>query len=273
MHQLLCNGSSEASRLYKNLPDVGLDWTRLRVSTLDIHFRDPEFLSVLKTGSNVVLASDFLQVFNDTIEKLNLLLKETVGVRKRTKKWFAVLVSCEGDDGDDVFQRSLYFFLMALNVCPDIAQNLQGILKFPKRFNLSNIFNDFTYICFDDMVHTSLIIESCFEVVSNMPRIVVTPYVSDIARDALQNIGVKVVFSKVVHQFAKLDPGRTKTVDFKYDAYPLYFNHRHFQPLEGFPEVYSAIVTDDVAFDPPYSTQEYSFYEYIANDIVKRFVN
>lgn len=259
MHPLLAQGSFEASRLYDSVPDVGLDWSKLRVSSLHKHFQNPEFLSVLKNGTKAISVSKFRSSFIEVVMGVKPLLCG--------KKWFAVLVSCKEDD--EVFSRSLYFFLMALSVCPDIAISLEGILKLPKEFHLSDKFTDFTYVCFDDMIHSAATIESCYRPVSNMPRIVVAPYVSDVAKENLGNIGVKVVHADVVRQFVKIDPGRSNTVDFKYDAYPLFLNHRSFNTVQGFPEIYSRLAATR---RPPYSASKYSMYEYLVGDIVSKFV-
>lgn len=264
MHPLLAQGAFEASRLYDSVPDARLDWSRLRVSSLHKHFQNPEFLSVLKNGTKTISVSRFRSSFIQVVLGLKPLLHE--------KKWFAVLVSSKEDD--EVFSRSLYFFLMALSVCPDIVISLEGILKLPKDFHLSDYFTDYAYVCFDDMIHSAAIIESCLKPVSNMPRIVVAPYVSDVAKENLSNIGVKVVHSDVVRQFVKIDPGRSNTVDFKYDAYPLFVSHRSFNTVEGFPEIYSGLSTrgDISTRRPPYSAGKYSRYEYLVGDIVEKFV-
>ena len=197
---------------------------------------------------------------------------EAVGklvTKLRSNRWFAVLVSSdESSDGD--FSRSLYFFLLALEVCPEIATNLQGILHLPKRFRLSEFFTDFTYVCFDDVVLSGSTIESCFKPVSSMPRIVVTPYVSEVALQQLGNLGVDVVHTEVVRQFVKIDPSRSNTVDFKYEAYPLFFSHKSFGPTSGFPEIYNNLSGKREL--PPYSPIAYSRYDYLVRDIIRELV-
>lgn len=257
MHPLLAQGSLEAGRLYDSVPDVRLDWAQLRVSSLPSQFSNSEFLRVLKNGTLSVSVTEFKSAFTKTVSNLKSVLK--------SGKWFAVLTQDPGHD------RSLYFFLLALEVCPEIAEGLQGILHLPKRFQLSDFFTDFTYVCFDDAVLSSANIESCLKSVSNMPRIVVTPYVSEIAKEVLGNLGVEVVYSEVVRQFVKIDPSRSNTVDFKYEAYPLFLPHRDFPTLAGFPEVYDRV--SGKRSPPPYSSRKYSRYEYLVRDIVKEFVS
>ena len=259
MHPLLTQGSVEACRLYDSITDLKPDWAKLRVSSLGGNFSNPEFLRVLKNGTKVVSVKEFKSSFVEAVEKLVPKLK--------SGRWFAVLVSSDGDD----FSRSLYFFLLALEVCPEIATNLQGILHLPKRFHLSEFFTDFAYVCFDDVVLSGSTIESCFKPVSNMPRIVVTPYVSEVALQQLGNLGVDVVHKEVVRQFVKIDPSRSNTVDFKYEAYPLFFSHKSFGPSSGFPEIYEGL--SDKRSCPPYSRVAYSRYDYLVRDIVKEFVS
>lgn len=260
MHPLLLQGAVEASRLYDSVVDLKLDWTKLRISRLPSHFSNPEFLRVLRNGTKVVSVAEFKSSFTKTVQKLKSVLN--------SKGWFAVLVSSE--DADD-FSRSLYFFLLALKVCPEIADNLQGILHLPKRFQLSSFFTDFMYVCFDDVVLSGSIIESCFKPVSNMPRIVVAPFVNELSKEFLGNLGVDVVHTEVVRQFVKIDPSRSNTIDFKYEAYPLFFSHRSFESATGFPEIYDALF--DKRELPPYSRREYSRYDYLSRDIIKEFVS
>lgn len=257
MHPLLTQGSLEAGRLYDSVPDLQLDWAQLRVSSLPSQFSNSEFLRVLKNGTKAVSVTEFKSAFTKTVHKLKSVLK--------SGKWFAVV----SQDGD--YDRSLYFFLLALEVCPEIALSLQGILHLPKRFQLSDFFTDFAYVCFEDAVLSGAEIESCFKPVSNMPRIVVTPYVSEVAKEVLGNLGVEVVYSDVVRQFVKIDPSRSNTVDFKYEAYPLFFSHRDFESVTGFPEVYDRVSGKRPL--PPYSRRKYSRYEYLVRDIVEEFVS
>lgn len=255
MHPLLTEGSVEATRLYDSIVDLKLDWSKLRVGSLQGNLSNPEFLRVLKKGTKVVSVKEFKSSFIEAVRKFRLKLE--------SGRWFAVLMSSDRD-------RSLYFFLLALGVCPEIATNLQGILQLPKRFRLSDVFTDFTYVCFDDVVLSGSTIESCFKVVSSMPRIVVTPYVSEVAKEQLGNLGVDVVHTEVVRQFVKIDPSRSNTVDFKYEAYPLFFSHKSFGPTSGFPEIYEGL--SDKRESPPYSPVTYSRYDYLVRDIVKEFV-
>lgn len=255
MHPLLTQGSLEAGHLYDSVPDLQLDWAQLRVSSLPSQFSNSEFLRVLKNGTKAVSVTEFRSTFTKTVHKLKSVLK--------SGKWFAVLA----EDQD----RSLFFLLLAFQVCPEIAVNLQGILHLPKRFQLSHFFTDFVYVCFEDAVLSGADIESCFKPVSNMPRIVVTPYVSEVAKEVLGNLGVEVVHSEVVRQFVKIDPSRSNTVDFKYEAYPLYLHHRGFESVTGFPEIYDRVSGKRSL--PPYARRKYSRYEYLVRDIVKEFVS
>lgn len=263
MHPLLNQGSVEAGRLYDSVIEKQLDWAKLRVSSLPSQFSNSEFLRVLKNGTKVISVEQFKSSFTKTVQKLKSVLN--------SGRWFAVLMSCEEEKHNDV-NRSLYFFLLALEVCPEIGTNLQGILHLPKRFRLSDFFTDFSYVCFDDAVLSGVNIESCFKPVSNMPRIVVTPFVSEIAKEFLGNLGVEVIHTDVVRQFVKIDPSRSNTVDFKYEAYPLYFSHRSFQSATGFPEVYDGL-SGQSNISPPFSSKKYSRYDYLVRDIVKEFVS
>ena len=237
--------------MYDAIPDVTLDWAKLRVSALPPELSNPEFLRVLKNGTKVVSVSEFKSAFTRAV----LSFGSVLGARK----WFAVIVS----------HRSLYFFLLALKVCPEIAKNLQGILNLPKKFKLSDFFTDYMYVCFDDMVSSGSEIESSFKAVSSMPRILVTPYVGEVARESLGNLGFNVVHSEVVRQFVKIDPSRSNTVDFKYEAYPLVLSHRSFGSVDGFPEVYSKIQQNMQDFPPK---DPYSRYQYLVRDILANFV-
>lgn len=258
MHPLLVQGSVEASRLFDSIVDLELDWTKLRVSLLPKHFSNPEFLRVLRNGTRAVSVQDFKYSFSKAVVQLRSVLN--------SGRWFAVLVSREGD-----FSRSLYFFLLALNLCPDIGENLQGLLHLPKRFELSNYFTDFTYVCFDDVVVSGIDIESSFKHVSNMPRIVVAPFVSELSLGYLGNLGIKVVHTEVVRQFVKFDPSRSNTVDSKYEAHPLFLSHRSLEGATGFPEIYKGLCGERKL--PPWVRVEYSRYEYLLQDIVKEFVS
>ncbi len=257
MHPLLVEGSKEASRLYDSLADARLDWSRLRVSTLPKNMSSAEFLKVLKNGTRVVSVSSFKAEFAKAVFKFKAVLGE--------KKWFAVL--------EPSFSRSLYFFLLALQVCPEIFRNLQGILKLPQGFALSDAFTDFVYVCFDDMVSSGCTIESTLKPVSSMPRVVVAPFVGEVAKEFLSNIGVNVVHSEVVLPFVKIDPSRSNAVDFKYDAYPIVFSHRTLKDVEGFPEIYKKARVD-VNLEEEFPLKDpYSRYEYLVRDIVDKFVS
>lgn len=252
MHPLLVKGSEEAGRLYDSIPETSLDWAKLRVSSLSTEFSNPEFLRVLKNGTKVVSVSEFKSAFTQAV----LSFRSVLGSRK----WFAVIVE----------DRSLYFFLLALKVSPDIAKNLQGILNLPKKFQLSDFFTDYMYVCFDDMVSSGSEIESSLKAVSSMPRVVVTPYVGEVALPNLGNLGVNVVHSEVVRPFVKIDPSRSNTVDFKYEAYPLVFSHRALASHDGFPEVYSKLCNTFQDFPPK---DRYSRYQYLVRDITDKFVS
>lgn len=260
MHSLLSHAALEAGNIYDAAEEVGLDWTTLRVTTLPNEFSKYEFLDVLKNATNKVSSTDFKSTFAETIRKLKPLVE--------SRKWLAVIVSSQ-DDHD--FSRSLFFFLFALHVCPEISKNLQGILRLPKRFQLSNFFTDFTYVCFDDAVLSTTNIELCLASVSNMPRIVVSPFVGEVELHALTKLGIQVVHTKLVRPFVKFDPSRSNTLDFKYEAYPLFLSHRQLSSVHGFPEVYDKVSTVS-NFQPVYVCQKYSRYAYLVQDIVKEFV-
>lgn len=240
--------------MYDSIPNVTLDWAQLRVSALPVELSNPEFLRVLKNGTKAISVPEFKSAFTRAVRSFESVL----GARK----WFAVVVE----------DRSLYFFLLALNVCPGIAKNLQGILNLPKKFQLSDFFTDYMYVCFDDMVSSGSEIESSLKAVSSMPRVVVTPYVGEVAREFLGNIGIKAVHSEIVRPFVKIDPSRSNTVDFKYEAYPLAFSHRAFASVDGFPEVYSKLCkTQENMLDFP-PKDLYSRYQYLVRDIMTNFV-
>lgn len=251
MHPLLVQGSEEVGRLYDSIPEISLDWAKLRVSALPSQFSNPEFLRVLKNGTKVVSVSEFRSAFTRAV----LSFKSVLG----KSKWFVVIVE----------DRSLYFFLLALKVCPEIAKNLQGILDLPKQFQLSDFFTDYMYVCFDDMVCSGSEIESSLKSVSSMPRVLVAPYVGEVARESLGNLGINVVHSEVVRQFVKIDPSRSNTVDFKYEAYPLVLSHRALKSVDGFPEVYSKLCSSQ-EFPPK---DRYSRYQYLVRDIMDKFVS
>lgn len=255
MHPLLVQGSEEAGRLYDSVHENSLDWAKLRVSTLPGEFSNPEFLRVLKNGTKEVSVSEFKLSFSRAVSSFMSVLGN--------RKWFAVIV-------EDCKDRSLYFFLLALKACPEIAKNLQGILNLPKKFQLSDFFTDYMYVCFDDMVFSGSILESSLDAVSNSPRVLVTPFVGEVARESLGNLGVNVVYSEVVRPFVKIDPSRSNTVDFKYEAYPLVFSHRTLASHDGFPEVYSKLRSAKEDFPPK---DRYSRYQYLVRDIMDKFVS
>lgn len=263
MHPLLVQGSEEASRLYSEpgVVDAKMDWSKLRVSTLPKEMSSSDFLKVLKNGTKVVSVADFRTAFTKAV----LAFKANLGQRK----WFAVvdLVDQEANSTS----RSLFFFLLALLVCPEISQNLEGVLRLPKRFALSYAFTNFVYVYFDDFVSSGCTIETTLKPVSSMPRFVVSAYVGEIAKEYLGNIGVNVVHSEVVLPFVKIDPSRSNIVDFKYEAHPILLSHRALSVMEGFPEIYDKVLAVRQGEHFP-ATDRYSRYEYLVRDIVDKFV-
>lgn len=256
MHDLLTQGSIEADILYDATKEVQLDWSKVRVSSLPRQFSNYEFLRVLQKVTKVVSNKEFKASFVQSVHKLKHVIK--------SRRWLAVINDLNKD-------RNMFFFLLSLRVCPEIAESLQGVLTFPKRFQLSDFFSDFSYVYFDDVVLSDVDLEPCFKMVSNMPRIVVTAYAGEVAKHKLTNHGIQVICSEVVRPFIKFDPSRSNTVDFKYEAYPLFLSHRSIESLTGFPEVYR-VVSDERDL-PPYQTRPYSRYEYLVRDITQDFVS
>lgn len=258
MHPLLKESSVEASKIYDSIPDVSLDWRKLRLGGLPSNMTNVEFLRVLKNCTKTVSASEFKKEFAKCVRELSGYLMD--------KKWF-VLVS-ETDKSHENY--GLYFFLVAINVCPDMCSNLHGILSVGKGFQLPERFKDYVYVYFDDACLSFAKTEVPFEAVKHMPRVLVSPFVGELCLSQFQDRGVHVIYSEVVRAFIKFDPSGWNTVSFKYDCYPLLLSHRGFDEVNGFPEVYDKILSEPIV--SPFSGGTFTRYSYLARDIYDRFV-
>ena len=259
MHPLLKEASNEAMGRYENISEINLDWKKLRLSSLPSNMKDADFLRVLKKSTRSISSRQLLNVFKESVRKF----KKSIG----DKKWFVVIK----DPYDQDTNYSMFNFLLALNLFPDISETLQGILSMSKTFQFPASYSEYTYVSFELMSLSHEHLLNSMNNVRHMPRILVTSFVGESNLKEMTDSGIDVIYGDKLKQFVKYDPSRLNdTLEHKYEAYPVIIPHRELDEVVSFPEVYTKILTTPLK--NPFGEGSYTRYSYLVNDVFNKFV-
>jgi len=259
MHPLLKEGSDEAMRIFDNIPELNLDWRKLRLDKLPNNLKDAEFLRILKNSTTSISTNKLKSVLYETLLKF----KDTIG----DKKWFAVL----NDPMYKTKSYSLFNLLLALNLFPELANTMQGILLMSKKFEFPASYSGFTYVSFEDVLLSPDNVTFSMNNVKHMPRIVVSPFIGESPLKLLNDIGIDVIYGDKLRQFVKFDPSKLNNfLESKYESYPVLVPHRVLDQIVSFPEVYDKILINHVK--TPFGSGSYTRYSYLVGDIFNQFV-
>lgn len=255
MHPLLKEGSDEAMRIFEAIPELELEWGKLRLNKLPTNLRDAEFIRVLKNSTRYISSKQLKAVFHDTLSKF----RDSIG----DNKWFAVL------NDDQSKSYSLFNLLLALNMFPDMENSMQGIFLMSNKFNLPDSYSNYVYVSFEDVAISPDKILFSLSNVSFFPRMVVSPFVGESTLKLLTDSGIDVIYGDKLRQFVKFDPAKINdSIEHKCESYPVLLPHRSFDEFVGFPEVYDKILSFPVK--SPFGS--YSRYSYLVKDIIDQFV-
>ena len=255
MHPLLKEGSDEAMRIFETIPQLELDWGKLRLNKLPMNLRDSEFIRVLKNSTRYISSKQLKTVFHYTISKF----RDSIG----DNKWFAVL------NDDKTKSYSLFNLLLTLNMFPDMENSMQGIFLMSKKFDFPDSYSNYVYVSFDDIgVYPDKILFSMNNV-KYFPRMVVTPFIGENTLKLLKDSGIDVIYGDKLRPFVKFDPLKINdSVEHKHESYPVLLPHRDLDEFVGFPEVYNIILSSPVK--SPFAS--YTRYSYLVMDIIDQFV-
>lgn len=274
--------SQEALRMYVDLQDIHLDWSKLG----DFSTQPNEFLKILKNNTKIVSVREFLEKFSKSVEDFER------NVLTNSPGWFAVInhdmiqeqdydetwmpkqriLKYDAKDKSQCAMKSgLFFFLLAVRLRPSILNKLKGILCLPTQFQIPVELSEFDYCAMDDMSYTGLQVVNTMQSISSGKKHLVCAFIGQGASTMLHESKINVFTQQIIPTFETYEPSRKMTKDYKYDAYPIVFSHKIADNISSFPEVYERIAMSRVM--PPYKTQgKFSYYTYLINDVVKSYV-
>ena len=232
-----------------------------------------------------VSASEFLEAFKDTVERLEESLVDS--------RWFAVTNhdgilpsnAFEGmeehglkiHDPDDMTQcnkkSGFFFLLLALSFSERLTNTLAGIVCAPTQFRMDCSHLRSKVVMFDDMSYTGMQASATLSQFHGADVYFACPFIGSSAWTELVEHEVNVIYNERIPTYAEMDvgDGMPSMCSYKMNAYPILFQHKIADNISSFPEIYK--YTIDRKISPPYKDETlFPKYAEFVEKLSKKFV-